>query len=170
MTEPALDEMVSDSGGTMVRLTGPARMVEPDLDTLEPLRPTVPGPLRPAGDPPYFESGDVLTWHYVNLELVHQRPVDGSRRVHTRDLTLDLWLEGDDVWLKDADELDAFTAAGWYSPDQARVIREVAEQARFVLAEHAAWPLDEGWETWQPAPEWDEPLDLPEWLMPAGGS
>jgi hypothetical protein len=99
--------------------------------------------------------------HYVNLELVHERPVDGSPRVHSRDLTLDLWVEGGETWLKDADELAAAADSGWYTAEQAAVIRTVAEQARRDLVEPGAWPLDEGWEDWRPPASWDEPLTLP---------
>ena len=42
----------------------------------------------------YFTDGaGTFEGHYVNLELVHERPTDGSPRVHSRDLILDLWLE-----------------------------------------------------------------------------
>jgi hypothetical protein len=256
MTEPSRDDeiVVTDSGGTMTRMPGAGRGTSPDLKALEPLRRvTVPGPLRPAGEPPYLEPGDVVSWHYgasadvlrvvrddarglvawlpsgservaavprdgrgirdrsleerarlsaagdyrmevvpwrgpgllriaptavpwsiwyfhdddgtfeghyVNLELVHERPVDGSPRVHTRDLTLDLWFEAGEVWLKDADELVAGTAVGKYSERQAAAIHEVAELARDHLVRRT-WPLDEDWETWQPPADWDEPLTMP---------
>ncbi len=264
MTEQSRDEVVvTDSGGTMVRMAGEARPATPDLAALETLRRvTVPGPLRPAGSPPYLAAGDVLRWHYgasvdllrvvrdderglvawlpegserlaatpldgrglrdrsleerarmavareyrmhvvpwrgpgllriapaavpwsiwyfrgddgtfeghyVNLELVHERPVDGSPRVHTRDLTLDLWFEAGEVWLKDADELAAGVAAGWCTASQADVIREIAEQARDDLVRRA-WPLDEGWEAWRPPAAWDEPLTLPADLRTAGAT
>jgi hypothetical protein len=126
-----------------------------------------PGLLRiaPTGVPWsvwYFRAEDgSFEGHYVNLELVHRRPVDGSPRVHTRDLTLDLWVEAGETWLKDADELDAGEAVGWYSPGQGDVIRAIAEQARRELVDPRAWPLDEGWEDWRPPPEWGEPLHLP---------
>jgi hypothetical protein len=100
--------------------------------------------------------------HYVNLELVHERPVDGSPRVHTRDLVLDLWVEQGETWLKDADELDAGVEAGWCSADQARVVTHVADRARRELIDPQAWPLDERWEDWAPPPGWDEPLTLPD--------
>jgi hypothetical protein len=103
--------------------------------------------------------------HYVNLELPHQRPVDGSPRTHTRDLTLDLWLENGETWLKDADELDAGESAGWCSREQARAIRAIADHARRQLIAPRAWPLDDGWESWQPSADWDEPLSLPERLV-----
>lgn len=130
-----------------------------------------PGLLRiaPTGVPWslwYFrdESG-VFEGHYLNLELVHERPVDGSPRVHTRDLVLDLWVENGETWLKDADELDAGAEAGWCTPEQAGVIREIAEQARREQIDPRAWPFDEAWEDWQPPPEWDEPLRLPQGIV-----
>lgn len=109
----------------------------------------------------YFRGDDgSFEGHYVNLELVHERPADGSPRLHTRDLTLDLWLEAGEVWLKDADELAAGVAGGWCTESQAEVIREIAEQARDHLVRRS-WPLDEDWETWRPPADWDEPLTLP---------
>lgn len=249
------DQAVTDSGGTMTRLTGPPQDVIPDLYLLEARRSTAyDDPVQPAGSPPYLEPGQIMSWHYghsadvlrvvrddhrglvawlpsgserlvptprdgrpirdrsleeraalavagdydqkvrrwhgpgllriaptgvpwsvwyfldedgvfeghyVNLELVHHRPLDGSARVHTRDLTLDLWLQDGETWLKDADELDAGVAAGWYTREQGQVVRDVAERARRELVEPGAWPLDEGWETWRPPAEWDEPLTLP---------
>lgn len=202
MTEDA-DTQVSDTGGTMVRLTGPTRATVPDLACLEARRRDPGEPTRLAGTPPYLTPGDIVTWswgrtadllrvvrdddrglvawlprgserlgaetrdglglrdrsladrvrllvdedydvavrnwwgpgilrvaptgapwslwyftdedgrfegHYVNLELPHRRAADGGARTHSRDLTLDLWLDVDgSLWLKDADELDA----GW---------------------------------------------------------
>jgi predicted RNA-binding protein associated with RNAse of E/G family len=255
MTETSRDEAVSDSGGTMRRLTEPASDVVPDLGLLASLRRVArDADLRPAGTEPYLEPGDVVTWHYgasadvlrvvrddarglvawlpsgserlaatardgrgirdrtlaeraalavardydlrvvtwhgpgllriapsarpwsiwyfrhddgsfdghyLNLELPHERPADGARRTHTRDLTLDLWVGDGGTWLKDADELEAGVAAGWCSPEQAEVIHAVAEQARREQLDPRAWPLDEGWEDWQPPHGWDVPLTLP---------
>jgi hypothetical protein len=253
MTEPAReDTAVSESGGTMTRLTAPPREVVPDLTLLDPLRiSTHDDALRPAGAPPFLEPGAVVSWHYgewvdmlrvvrdderglvawlpsgserviavatdgrglrerplaerpnvervlstttwrgpgvlriaptgrpwsvwyfteetddtfdghyVNLELTHERRVDGAPRVHSRDLVLDLWLQDGQCWRKDADELAASVAAGKFTPQQAAVIDDVAEQARAELIEPRAWPLDEGWESWRPPAGWDEPLRLP---------
>jgi hypothetical protein len=251
MTAPSREEAVSDSGGTMRRLTEPPGHVVPDLALLEPLRPTAyDAPVRAAGEPPYFSDGDVITWHYgdwadvlrvvrddarglvawlppgserlvamaadgrglrdrpveerptvervlgiatwrgpgivkiaptgvpwsvwyftdgagafeghyVNLELVHQRPADGSPRVLSRDLVLDVWVENGETWLKDADELGAAVAAGTFTPEQGEVVRRVADRARAALVEPRAWPLDEGWEDWRPPSGWNEPLSLP---------
>lgn len=257
MTGPAReDPVVTDSGGTMTRLTGPARVVSPDLSLLEPLhRSAYDDRVGPAGGPPYFEPGQVVSWHYgrsvdvlrvvrddarglvawlpsgserlvptprdgrairdrsleeryalalvgaydltvapwdgpgvlriaptgqpwsiwyfhdedgsfaghyVNLELVHERPDDGSPRVHTRDLTLDLWVERGVTWLKDADEVAAAAASGWYTAEQAAVIHDLAEHARRDLLDASAWPLEEAWEGWWPPADWDGPLTLPE--------
>ena len=256
MTEPSReDSAVTDSGGTMVRLTQAPRDVTPDLALLEPLRRNAyDEPALAAGDPPYLQPGDVVTWHYghsadvlrvvrddarglvawlpagstrlaavprdgrairdrsleeraalavardydltivpwlgpgllrvaptgmpwsvwyfvdddgsfdghyVNLELPHERPADGSPRVHTRDLILDLWVADGETWLKDADELDAGVAAGWCTTAQAQAIRAAAEQARAEMIEPWAWPLDEGWDSWRPDPPYDEPLLIP---------
>jgi hypothetical protein len=132
-----------------------------------------PGLLRiaPTGVPWslwYFrdETG-VFEGHYLNLELVHERPVDGDARVHTRDLVLDLWLENGETWLKDADELDASVGAGWCTAEQRGVIRDIAEQARREQIDPRAWPLDEGWEDWRPPAEWDQPLTLPASVLEA---
>ena len=256
MSEPSRDEAVSDSGGTMRRLTEPPTDAVPDLRSLEPLRRRMyDDPVGPAGDPPYLEPGEVVSWHfghsvdvlrvvrddrrglvawlptgsarlvayprdghgirnrslaeraalavagdydmrvapwrgpgvlriaptgvawsiwyfrdeldgsfeghYLNLELPHERPAAGSPRTHTRDLTLDVWVQNGETWLKDEDELDAGVGAGWCTAEQAGVIRDIAEQARREQIDPRAWPLDEGWEEWQPPPEWDQPLILP---------
>ena len=127
-----------------------------------------PGILRvaPTGRPWslwYFcDQNGTFQGHYVNLELIHERPVDGSLRLHTRDLTLDLWLEDGDVWLKDADELEAAVEGGRYTSEQGDTIRAVGALAAHELGHLGGWPLDEGWESWRPPPDWDEPLSLPD--------
>jgi hypothetical protein len=251
MTQDSRDRAVTDSGGTMLRLTDPPRPVTPDLGLLEPLRSSpYDETVRAGGATPYLQTGDVVSWfygdwvdvlrvvrdderglvawlprgserivamavdgqglrdrpveerpdvervlrttrwrgpgilriapsgkpwsvwlftddggsfagHYVNLELPHLRPVDGSPRVHSRDLILDVWVEDGATWLKDVDELEAAVAVGKFTSAQGHVIRELAEQARAELIEAGAWPLDEGWESWRPPPGWDEPLSLP---------
>lgn len=110
----------------------------------------------------FFENGE-FAGHYLNLELAHHRPADGSPRTLSRDLTLDLWLEpGGDLWLKDADELEAFTAAGRFTPEQAAIISGLADRVRRELIEPRAWPLDEGWESWRPPASYDVPQVLPD--------
>ena len=127
-----------------------------------------PGILRvaPTGKPwslwYFWDEGGTFQGHYVNLELVHERPVDGSPRVHTRDLTLDLWLEDGDVWLKDADELEAAVEGGRSTPEQGDVIRAIGAFAAHELGHLGGWPLDEDWESWRPPSGWDEALALPD--------
>lgn len=115
----------------------------------------------------FWEDDGSFAGHYVNLELVHDRPASGEPRVHTRDLVLDLWLDADgQLWLKDEDELAAFTAAGRFHPTQADVIRALADRVRTEVVAPRAWPLDEDWESWRPPPEIDRPLTLPDHLEP----
>jgi hypothetical protein len=65
MTDGSRDDAVTDSGGTMRRLTEPPRDTTPDLAALESLRRSAyDAPVRCAGDPPYFAPGEVITWHY----------------------------------------------------------------------------------------------------------
>ena len=126
-----------------------------------------PGILRiaPTGRPWsvwYFSEDDgSFGGHYVNLELTHERPADGSAHTFSRDLVLDLWLDAEGAWLKDADELEAAVAAGRFTPEQGAAIEAVGRQARAELVQPRGWPLDEDWESWRPPPEWDEPLVLP---------
>jgi hypothetical protein len=113
----------------------------------------------------FWEDDGSFAGHYVNLELVHHRPASGEARVLTRDLTLDLWLDastGADggLWLKDEDELDAFTRAGRFTPEQADALLALADRARTELVEARAWPLDEDWESWRPPAHTDRPLML----------
>jgi len=55
---------VSDSGGTMVLLTGPTRAAVPDLAVLEPLRLDPGEPTRPAGTAPFLQPGEVVSYRY----------------------------------------------------------------------------------------------------------
>ncbi|TIC86449.1 DUF402 domain-containing protein [Nocardioides sp. GY 10127] len=104
-------------------------------------------------------EGDAFVGHYVNLELPHRRPLDGSPRTHSRDLVLDLWLEDGEVWLKDADELEATVPSGHFTAAEADAVRRLGERAHRELVAARSWPLDEdAWTTWRPAPEWDRPL------------
>jgi hypothetical protein len=115
----------------------------------------------------FFDEAGVFEGHYVNLELPHARPVDGTSRTHTRDLILDLWVEQGQTWVKDEDELRAAVDAGRYSPRQAQVVHDIAEQARREQIDPRTWPLDEGWEDWRPPAGWDEPLTLPAHVLEA---
>lgn len=111
------------------------------------------------------DNAELPVEYYVNLELPHLRPVDGSPHVFSRDLVLDLCVEphgdGWQTWMKDEDELDAFTEVGYLSAEQREQILALAEQVRREVIEPRAWPFDEGWDSWRPPPGWEEPLTLP---------
>jgi hypothetical protein len=115
----------------------------------------------------YFTDEDGrFAGHYVNLELTHERPADGTPRVFSRDLILDLWMDAEGIWLKDADELEAAVAAGRFTPEQGAAVEAIGRLARTDLLQPGAWPLDEDWESWCPPTQWDEPLSLPPDLRP----
>lgn len=103
---------------------------------------------------------------YVNLELPHRRVTGSDAGVFSRDLVLDVWLAAEhpgseDIWLKDADELDASVVQGRFTAHQAEAIRALADHAGEDFIVSGAWPLDEGWDTWTPSPDLNEPFDLP---------
>ncbi len=101
----------------------------------------------------FREDDGSLAGHYVNLELTHRRHGDET---NTRDLVLDLWLEpSGELWLKDADELEAAVSNGPLSAEEAEEVRAIGEWARADLIEARAWPLDEEWTTWRPPAEWE---------------
>jgi hypothetical protein len=108
----------------------------------------------------FFADDGSFGGHYVNVELTHERPADGSAHTFSRDLILDLWADAEGTWLKDADELEAAVAAGTFTKQQGAAIEDVGRQARAELLQPRAWPLDEDWESWRPPAEWDEPLRL----------
>ncbi|WP_431841454.1 DUF402 domain-containing protein [Calidifontibacter indicus] len=107
---------------------------------------------------------------YVNLELPHRRPRQGDplpARTHTSDLVLDVWMDAlpdgdEDVWLKDADELDAAVDQLRYTSEQRDAVRALADHACRELLRDWSWPMDEGWQHWQPTPELDAPITLPD--------
>lgn len=139
MSEPARDEAVSDSGGTMRRLTGPPTDAVPDLALLASLRRVIqPGSLRPAGGAPYFTEGQTVTWHYGAWSDVLRVVRDDPRGL-----------------------------VAWLPPGSERLIRDIAEQARREQVDPRVWPLDEGWEDWRPPSEWDQPLTLPASVLEA---
>ncbi len=103
----------------------------------------------------FWDGDDSLAGHYVNLELPHRR---SGVETNTRDLILDLWLDATgQLWLKDADELEAAVASGPLEADQAEEILAIAEWARADLIEARAWPLDDEWTTWRPPSGWEVP-------------
>jgi len=70
---------VSDSGGTMVLLTGPTRRAAPDLAVLEPLRLDPGEPTRPAGTAPFLQPGEVVTYRYGLFAQVLRAVRDDDR-------------------------------------------------------------------------------------------
>ena len=103
----------------------------------------------------FLEDDGALAGHYVNLELPHRRCDDET---NTRDLVLDLWLDASgELWLKDADELEAAVSSGPLSPEAAAEIRAVGEWARADVVEARSWVLDEEWTTWRPPSDWTIP-------------
>lgn len=103
---------------------------------------------------------------YVNLELPHRRLVGASNGIVSRDLVLDLWVDAEhagaeDVWLKDADELEAAVLQGRFTLEQAEAVRSIADRVGEELIASGGWPLDEGWESWTPDAAMDEPVGLP---------
>lgn len=115
--------------------------------------------IAPSGRPwsvwVFTEDDGSFAGHYVNLELTHRRRGDVTA---TRDLVLDLWLEpSGELWLKDADELEAAVGSGHCSSATAAEVHAAAEWARAELVDGADWALDEEWRSWQPPGEWTVP-------------
>ncbi len=135
-----------------------------------------PGVLRvaPTGRPCsvwfFRESNGDYAGAYINLELPHQRPradATSTARTHTSDFVLDLWVDAsplgnEDVWLKDADELDAAVDQTRYTLEQRDAVRALADHACRELLHEWSWPMDEGWQDWQPSAELDAPISLPD--------
>lgn len=133
---------------------------------------TGPGLLRvaPTGKPWsvwFFRRADgTPDGAYVNLELPHRRVGGDTRAIVTHDLVLDLWIDAEhsgaeDVWLKDADELEAAVAQGRFTIAQADAVRSLADHAAQDFIASGDWPLDEGWDVWNPDAAMDEPVTLP---------
>lgn len=134
---------------------------------------TGPGVVRvaPAGRPWsvwFFRRADgTPDGAYVNLELPHRRLGGEAPAVFSRDLVLDIWIDAEhegteDVWLKDADELDEVTVQGRFTPEQAEAVRVLADHASREFIADGAWPLDEGWARWTPDAAMDSPVPIPD--------
>lgn len=126
--------------------------------------------VAPAGKPWsvwFFKREDgVPAGVYVNLELPHRRVAGEFASVFSRDVVLDLWIDAEhagseDVWLKDADELDTVAKQGRFTPEQAEAVRCLADHAGHDFIIDGAWPLDEDWAHWTPDAEMDVPVPLP---------
>lgn len=116
-----------------------------------------PGVLKiaPVGTPwsvwLFWGDGWEFRGWYVNLEDPHVR--DG-RWTRTRDHVLDVWVDARrEVTVKDADELDAAVACGWFTPAEAARFHERAAAVRELVARWGS-PFRDGWEHWRPDPAW----------------
>lgn len=134
---------------------------------------TGPGVVRvaPAGRPWsiwFFRRPDgTPDGAYVNLELPHRRVTGEAAGIFSRDLVLDIWIDAEhpgaeDVWLKDADELEAAVAQGRFTAEQAEAVRVLADHAGAEFIATGGWPLDEQWDEWMPDAAGDLPVALPD--------
>lgn len=90
------DTAVSESGGTMQRLSGAADPRPVDLAALEPLRRAEgDGPWTPAGGAPFLAEGDVVQWRYATR-------CDPMRVVRDDERGLVAWLAADTELLSTA--------------------------------------------------------------------
>ena len=105
------DTTISESGGTMQRLSGPVEARPVDLALLEPER-DVGADWRAAGGPPFLAPGDQVLWQYG-------RAIDPMRVVRDDERGLVAWLAADTDLI------------GW-QPADGRSIREVPLLERFT--------------------------------------
>ncbi len=140
------DTTVSDSGGTMQRLTGAAGARPVDLSVLEQERNVGAGPdWRRAGDEPFLAPGGPVMWCYG-------RSIDPMRVVRDDERGLVAWLAADSETL------------AWH-PADGRTTREVPLAERFVVDRA---PVLQRWRgggvlrtSWRPPPDWTA-LALPD--------
>ncbi len=101
-----------------------------------------------------FRDDEGFRGWYVNLESVHERRGDELR---TQDHVLDLVVQADRTTTrKDEDELAAAVAQGRFTAAEAAGF---AEDAAAMEARVRRWdaPFRDGWEHWQPDPDWPVP-------------
>ena len=102
-------------------------------------------------------EGRFKNW-YVNLEEPRLRWAGG---VDSEDHFLDIAVYPDGTWeWKDEDEFAAAQRAGLVGPSLAQRVRDAGHAA---VRRIRAWdsPFRDGWESWQPDPDWPVP-ELPE--------
>lgn len=106
----------------------------------------------------FWEGPERAFWGwYVNLQAPLRRTPLGY---DSEDHTLDIWVERPRSWQwKDEHELEAAIKVGYYTPAEGAAIR--AEGAR-VVERIERWdsPFCDGWERWEPDPNWPIP-ELP---------
>lgn len=132
-----------------------------------------PGNLRvsPTGAPWslwwFYDQTGSYTGLYVNIELPHARPVGPLGATYTRDLVLDLWIDSDGCWLKDADELAAYLDSGRLdglavTPQEAAAqVEQTAQAAISELFDATGWPFNQGFELFRPTRELELPVEIP---------
>lgn len=103
----------------------------------------------------FFETESGLrNSYYFNIEVPYTRTTSG---IESADLILDVLVDADGAYrYKDEDELGFAQQAGLISEDQASRIRHAGDDAAEAIE---AWrfPLDAGFETFQPDPKWPIP-------------
>lgn len=107
-----------------------------------------------------------MTW-YVNLQPPFRRTLEG---IATGDYLLDLIVTPDLRWSwKDEDEFEAVCAAGGFTDNERRRIRE--EGLRMAeRIESRQWPFNSEWPRWRPDPSWPVPSLPDDWQRHRHGS
>lgn len=139
MTAASEDTTVSESGGTMTRLTGPAAPREVDLALLESER-SVGAGWAAAGRASYGSHGDVLLWHYG-------RSTDPVRVVRDDERGLVAWLAEDTEqllwWPADGRKMREVPLAERYLVPRAPVVRRWQGSGVLRIA-----PTGRPWSVW----------------------
>jgi hypothetical protein len=102
----------------------------------------------------FYKDDGSLGCYYVNLESPYERTEEGLR---SRDHVLDLVVLPRHDWhYKDEDELEGAERVGYFSAEEAEMIREAGREAvRDVEA--WAYPFSAGFEHFFPDPRWPLP-------------
>lgn len=156
---PLIKPVLTD--GREMRLAGPRDMFTEDrVLKLDIWRGTGILKVAPIGKPwsvwHFWAADGTFRGWYVNLEAVHHRDA-AARRTSTVDYVLDLWVNPDrTVEWKDEDELEGAVAAGRFTAAEAE---RIIGDGHAAEKEVAAWasPFADGWQDWQPDPDWRLP-------------
>lgn len=106
----------------------------------------------------FYKDDGSLGCYYVNLETPYERTEEGIR---TQDHVLDLVVLPRRDWhYKDEDELEGAERVGYFTPDEARCIRDAGRRAVRDI-ESWTYPFNAGFEHFFPDPRWAIPA-LPE--------
>ncbi len=107
----------------------------------------------------WSSAGKAMGW-YVNFQRLSRRT---ERGIQTMDLMLDLIVNQDRTWKwKDKDEFEALATPGIITNDEARYVRDDAQEmlARIEANEP---PLCDPWHDWQPSSSWTTPHLPDDW-------